>query len=165
MSFTRGRVISIVVALLFVAATCRYGYLIRGGVSSELESRVRARSSQPFQLADIAGFPWDRVVFLGPYDNQEMADRALEFHWRDFSLFGLDHSDGFSLIVFANSGHVARAEKVGRCRPDFAMDLRGIAVSRENATFAIATTSNCPVLTLATGSPHASPTGAAKIGH
>jgi len=152
MASTRRRLIFIVSAVAIAAAGFRYGYLIRGGVTAGLESRARAGSPQTFQLADITGFPWDRVVFLGPYDNQAMADRALGFHWSDFRLFGLESSDGFSLIIFANAGRVVRAEKIGRCRPDMAKELRGIAVSREGARFTVVTSSDCPRLTLATGS-------------
>jgi hypothetical protein len=103
----------------------------------------------PLRLTDIAAFPWDRVVFLGPYNYQAVADRALGFHWSDFGLFGLESSDGFSLIVFADAEHVVRAEKIGRCQPDFAKGLTGTAVLRANATFAIETTSDdCRVLKL-----------------
>ena len=152
MSIRRGFAI-IAVLLIMAAAACRYGYLIRGGVAAELESRARERAPSPFLFADIASFPWDRVVFLGPYDNQVMADRALGFHWPDFRLFGLDSSDGFSLIIFASAGHVVRAEKIGRCRPDFETELIGTAVVRANAKFAIVTKSDCPVLILASALP------------
>jgi hypothetical protein len=113
----------VVVLLIIIALVYRYGYLIRGGVAGELETRARERVLQPFRLTDIAAFAWDRVVFLEPYDNQAVADRALGFHWPDFRLFGLESSDGFSLVVFANDENVVRAEKVGRCRPDFAKEL------------------------------------------
>jgi hypothetical protein len=122
-------------------------------VAVKLESRTRERASQPFALADIAAFPWDRMVFLGPYDGQAMADRALGFHWPDFRLFGLESSGGFSSIIFADADHVVRVEKVGRCRPDFARELRGTSVVRENAKFAIVATSDCPVLILTSELP------------
>jgi hypothetical protein len=153
MSLARRHWVIIVVALVIAAAAYRYGYLIRGGVAVKLESRTRERTSQPFALADIAAFPWDRVAFLGPYDIQARADRALGFHWPDFRLFGLESSGGFSLIIFADAGHVVRAEKVGRCRPDFAKELRGTPVVRESAKFTIVATSDCPVLKLASALP------------
>jgi hypothetical protein len=144
----RYRSVVVVVLLIIIALVYRYGYLISGGVAGGLETRARERVLQPFRLTDIAAFPWDRVVFLEPYDNQAVADRALGFHWPDFRLFGLESSDGFSLVVFANVENVVRAEKVGRCRPDFAKELVGKAVIRVNATFAIEDTGDCRVLKL-----------------
>jgi hypothetical protein len=153
MKFMRHRSIAVVVSLIIIALVYRYGYLMRGGVAAELETQARERTLQPFRMTDIAAFPWDRVVFLEPYDNQAVADRALGFHWPDFQLFGLEYSDGFSLVVFANSENVVRAEKVGRCRPDFSKELVGKAVIRVNATFAIENTSDCRVLKLANELP------------
>src|SRR3954469_10760470 len=81
---------ALVALLIIIALFYRYGYLIRGGVAAELEARAREPALQPFRLSDIATFAWDRVVFLGPYDNQAVADGALGFHWSDFRLFGLE---------------------------------------------------------------------------
>ena len=153
MKLMRYRSVVVVVSLIVIALVYRYGYLIRGGVAGKLETQARERVLQPFRLTDIATFPWDRVVFLEPYDNQAVADRALGFHWRDFQLFGLEHSDSFSLVVFANAENVVRAEKVGRCRPDFAKELVGTAVIRVSATFAIEDTGDCRVLKLANKLP------------
>jgi len=153
MKFMRHRSVAVVVLLIVIALVYRYGYLIRGGVGRELEIQAREHTLQPFRLTDIAAFSWERVIFLGPYDNQAVADRALGFHWPDFRLLGLESSDSFSLIVFVHDENVVRAEKVGRCRPDFAKELVGGAVPRANATFAIENTGDCRVLKLANELP------------
>jgi hypothetical protein len=49
----------------------------------------------------------------------------------------------------ASGDNVVRAEKIGRCRPDFAKELTGTAVIRLNASFAIDNTGDCRVLELA----------------
>lgn len=149
----RHRSVAVVVLLIVIALVYRYGYLMRGGVAAALETQARERTLQPFRLTDIAAFSWDRVIFLGPYDNQAVADRALGFHWPDFRLLGLESSDGFSLIVLVHDKNIVRAEKVGRCRPDFAKELVGGAVPRANATFAIENTGDCRVLKLANELP------------
>jgi len=149
----RHRSVLLVALLIVIALFYRYAYLIRGGVAAELVTRARKPAVQPFRLTDIATFAWDRVVFLGPYGNQTVADEALGFHWSDFRLFGLESSDGFGLIVFASGDNVVRAEKVGRCRPDFAKELTGTAVVRLNAIFAIENTGDCRVLKLANELP------------
>jgi len=149
MKFMRHRLVVVVVLLIVVALCYRHGYLIRGGVAAELQTRAQQRALPPFRLTDIATFAWDRVVFLGPYDNQTVADGALGFHWSNFRLFGLESSDGFSLIVFASGDNVVRAEKIGRCRPDFAKELTGTAVVRLNAIFIIENSGDCRVLELA----------------
>jgi len=153
MKFKRHSWLVAVVLLLIIALMYRCGYLIRGGVAAELETRTRQHTLQPLQLTEIAAFPWDRVVFLGPYDNQALTDRALGFHWADFQSFGLENSDGFSLLVFANSENVVRAEKIRRCRPDFAKELVGKVVLRANAIFVIEDTGDCRVLKLANELP------------
>ena len=140
---------TIVLILIFVvpwAVWLRFGYWLRGGVASKLEARARSGAGTHIPLYEVADFSWERVVFLGPYSNQQMAKTALGFEWPGYSQFGLERSDFFSLLVFADAEHVVRAEKISRCLPDFDEPLIGTAVPRAEATFQIVERNGCFVL-------------------
>jgi len=142
----RTSIVLVLTVVILWAVWLRLGYLLRGGVASKLESRVRYGAGTHIPLYDITDFSWGQVVFLGPYNTQEMANRALGFEWPEYSKFGLDRSDFFSLLVFTEAAHVARAEKIRRCVPDFAESLIGRAVPRDEATFQVVERNGCFVL-------------------
>jgi hypothetical protein len=139
-------VILLILAIAAFVGWANYGHLLRRGVVRELGLLALRGNSEAFHLSNMTDFAWDRVVFLGPYDDQVMANSALGFEWKGFSKFGLDKSDGFSLLVFANARQVVRAEEIKRCSPDFSEDLLGIAVLREEALFKLVARNGCSVL-------------------
>lgn len=145
------RNIAVVLVAVVVAWTVwgRFGYLIRSGVGAELEARARAGSGTAFKLSELTDFEWEQVIFLGPYTSQEKADKALGFHWPEYSkygVFGLQVSDTFNLLVFTGSGRVVYAEKTRRCAPDFDKSLESIAVLRSVAELSIEDRRGCLVL-------------------
>jgi hypothetical protein len=146
MKFSRAGIVATLVGFVVLVGWMRYGYLVRGGVERELGLRAAHQDAQIFRLADLTDFAWDRVVFLGPYQNQAKANNALGFEWKDFSKYGLEMSESFGLVVFAQAGQVVHVEEIGRCKPDFVNELEGVAVSREQAVFRIVPRNDCTVL-------------------
>jgi hypothetical protein len=75
-----------------------------------------------------------------------MANKALGFDWPEYSKFGLEMSDSFSLLVFTVSSRVVRTERIRRCLPDFDKALLAVGVPRDAATFTIEDRRGCSVL-------------------
>ena len=119
----------------------RFEYLVPSGVAGQLASASRA--GQAVDLAQLAKFEWDRVVFLGPYASQADAERALGMPWPEYPLLGLDSADSFSLIAFADGARLARVEKIDRCSPDFSPDLLAWPVSRAGGRFRFEARDGC----------------------
>jgi hypothetical protein len=129
----------------------RFGYLFEGGLKAELESAARNGAHTTIDLDHLATFSWDRVVPVGPYNEQQMVDSALGFKWPDYQRFGMEKNDTSNLLVFALGRSVVRVQELPRCVPDLAHDIQSVAISRPNAIFKITDGNGCATLALVKG--------------
>ena len=149
MRLARNLLIALVALVVAWVSLARFGYLVRSGVGAELEAKARAGPSPKFRLSELTDFEWERVVFLGPYTSQQQADRALGFHWPEYStygLFSLEVSDTFNMVVFTAAGRVVYAQKTSRCLPDFSQAILAVGISKDEAEFSIQGSGDCLAL-------------------
>lgn len=90
------------------------------GSLEELDDAVRRASEtgEPFRLAAVTSFGWDRFHVFPPDSTPERINRTLGFEWdqADHSNIGSDNS--INLLVFVRDGEVARAFDHQRDRGD-----------------------------------------------
>ncbi len=135
------------IALLAIAFLFdRYWHLLRPGISDALASAT-APAGATVDLRQIATFEWDRVALLGPYTTPEKAEALLGFPLQE-SWFndGIEHSDGFSLIVFAKGNHATLTEHTRRCSPDFGRSVTAHVFKRDEAVFRSEKHADCTVI-------------------
>jgi hypothetical protein len=68
-----------------------------------------ARTHEPFRLASVTEFEWDRVYAFPPYTSPEAIERELGFDWGGAGDSESRSNDVWYLLVFVNGGQVVRA--------------------------------------------------------
>lgn len=78
-----------------------------GAIQSDLllsESITRAIATQPtVELAEVAPFAWDRVLFVAPGTSRDAISERLGHKWT-----GIDTIDSGELLLFLRDGNVVR---------------------------------------------------------
>jgi hypothetical protein len=95
------------VALAGIVAGCGPFWDGIGGSSDEIADAVK--QGEPFRLADVTGFEWDRFCVFGPYLSNDSVDRRLGFDWGKAENSDYRLQDGGSLLVFVRDGEVVHA--------------------------------------------------------
>ncbi|SRR6266540_3240959 len=106
-------------------------------VARQLRSIAGTGVGTTVRIADLTDFTWSRFVWLEPYTMRQQADAALGFAWPEYDKTGLEQSDGFSLLVFADNGHVVRVEEQRRGQGEFVQQVSARAFGREDAVFKV----------------------------
>jgi hypothetical protein len=95
------------VALAGIVAGCGPFWDGIGGSSDEIADAVK--QGEPFRLADVTGFEWDRFCVFGPYLSNDSVDRRLGFDWGKAENSDYKLQEGGSLLVFVRDGEVVHA--------------------------------------------------------
>jgi hypothetical protein len=78
------------------------------------------RTHEPFRLASVTDFDWDRAYAFPPYTSPDEIQRELGFDWGGAGDSGTRRNDAWYLLVFVNGGQVARAFDHELARGDLA---------------------------------------------
>jgi hypothetical protein len=90
-----------------------------------LRSRAGDDSAESFCLAEVASFPWDRVLIVNPYTSAEQVERTLGSSWSESSAIDLRDDEGSAALVFAEGRRVVLQLRVARTDVDLAQSRRG----------------------------------------
>lgn len=102
--------------------------------SSSIADKFSASARKSVDLAIAVPGNWDRVCILGPYSSDVAAAETLGFEWLAESLTDIGHSDGISLLVFAQAKTVLKYVEHPRGSGDFS-NLTGRCFPRGSAKF------------------------------
>lgn len=102
------------------------------GISTEI-SQQAAANPERLDLAKVGGAEWERICFLGPYTNNQEAEKALGFSWNVEVRTDIAKSDGINVLVFVKGKEVVAHTEHPR-HQDFA-PLAGQCFPRESAVF------------------------------
>ena len=106
-------------------------------VAGKLRSIAGRGVGTMVRIADLTDFTWSRFVWVEPYTMRQQVDAALGFAWPEYDKIGLEQSDGFSLLVFADNGRVVRFEEQRRGQGEFVQEVSAHAFGRKDAVFRV----------------------------
>jgi hypothetical protein len=102
-------------------------------LADRIGAEAQNREISLIKMSSLTDFPWENLFVFGPYTPAKTIEKALGFRWSRSSM--IEAHDGFSLIVFVNSGEVVRFVKKPRVHGDFAEATREGGYFREQAVF------------------------------
>lgn len=105
-------------------------------ISTRISETIKSGTNR-IDLAEIAGFDWDKCFIFGPYTYQEYITNALGHGWSDYKASGIGHDEGHALIIFQHKGKVAAWCMNPRNNGDFAFLYNSNGYARADAQFAI----------------------------
>ena len=126
-----------VAAILCTILSVGCSFVPHRTVASSLRTMAKQGPGTQVRLSDLTDFKWSRFVWLDCYTSQADADAALGFPWPDYKRWDLEHSDSFSLIVFAEGQEVVRAERLDRGDGEFVQQLSGKPFTPVTAEFRV----------------------------
>lgn len=88
-------------------------------ISMQIESQFKASSTAPVNLALVGPLSWEQVCVLGPYTNNERAEKILGFKWDAESKTSIADNDGINVLVFVKNHEVIAYTEHPRNMGDF----------------------------------------------
>lgn len=76
-------------------------------------------------------------MWLACYTPRRVAEAALGFEWPEYDRWGLERSDSFSLVVFADKGAVVRVEQLKRGDGEFVQEVSAVPFTPATAAFKV----------------------------
>jgi hypothetical protein len=75
-------------------------------ISAQIESQFKASSTAPVNLALVGPTSWEQVCVLGPYTNNDGAEKVLGFKWDAAGKTSITGSDGVNVLAFVRNHEV-----------------------------------------------------------
>jgi hypothetical protein len=121
----------ITVLLLFLVSSCGFS---RSDISKELENQIQNNNGERIDLSQVGGSAWRRVCILGPYSDNNKAEKTLGFKWDlEKKTSSILSSDSVNVLVFVEGKDVIAYVEHPRRLGDFAK-LSGQCFDRLSAT-------------------------------
>ena len=106
-------------------------------VAGQLRSLAGRGPGTTVRISDLTTFKWSKFVWLEPYTMRQEAEGALGFPWPAYDKWDLEHSDGFSLLVFVDNGQVVRVEEQKRGQGEFVQSVSARPFGPQEAVFVV----------------------------
>lgn len=102
-------------------------------ISAQIESQFKASATAPVNLALVGPLSWEQVCVLGPYTNNERAEKVLGFKWDAEGKTSIAGSDGVNVLAFVKNHEVIAFTEHPRNIGDFSK-LEPRCLARAQAT-------------------------------
>jgi hypothetical protein len=102
-------------------------------ISAQIESQFKVSSTAPINLALVGPSSWELVCVLGPYTNNEGAEKVLGFKWDAEGKTSIAGSDGVNVLAFIKNHDVIAFTEHPRNIGDFSK-LDSQCLARAQAT-------------------------------
>ena len=102
--------------------------------SDKISEQFEASGKKLIDLKAAVPSDWDRVCFVGPYQDDAFVEKTLGFSWPAERKTSIEDSDGITLLVFVKNRSVLAHVEHPRDHGDF-NELEGQCFSPEDARF------------------------------
>ena len=104
------------------------------GYSDKISEQFEASGRKLIDLKAAVPTDWDRVCFVGPYQDDSFVEKALGFSWPAERKTSIEDNDGITLLLFVKRKTVLAYVEYPRDHGDF-NGLEGQCFNPENARF------------------------------
>ncbi|RYG88515.1 MAG: hypothetical protein EON58_19910 [Alphaproteobacteria bacterium] len=102
--------------------------------SEKISQQFELSGKKLIDLKAAVPTDWDRVCFVGPYQDDAFVEKTLGFSWAAERTTSIEDNDGITLLLFVKEQSVLAYVEHPRDHGDF-NELEGQCFSPENARF------------------------------